>query len=195
MQAARLVEGTVAVETVEIPEPKPGEARLKIIQGGVCNTDVELTRGCVRPDSLFLDVGPPTPSALKDGVLKPRVVAGRYKGGGSAHTIGHEFVARVDKLNNSAASMRPCHSEFLAPLQPSCTAPRAQCALHRCRSCQDKACAYSPIPQTLCPCSRAAVSEGQRVVAEINCVPERCGKPPVSPAVFPAGSPVLRARH
>jgi D-arabinose 1-dehydrogenase-like Zn-dependent alcohol dehydrogenase len=47
MQAARLVEGTVAVETVPIPEPKPGEARLKIIQGGVCNTDVELTRGCV----------------------------------------------------------------------------------------------------------------------------------------------------
>ena len=50
MQAARLVEGTVAVETVPIPEPKPGEARLKIIQGGVCNTDVELTRGCVRQD-------------------------------------------------------------------------------------------------------------------------------------------------
>ena len=45
MQAARLAEGSVVVQTVPIPEPKDGEARLKIIQGGVCNTDVELTRG------------------------------------------------------------------------------------------------------------------------------------------------------
>ena len=48
MLAARLKEGgAVEVETVPIPEPKVGEARLKIIQGGICNTDVELTRGFV----------------------------------------------------------------------------------------------------------------------------------------------------
>ena len=45
MQAARLQEGTVVVQTVAIPEPKVGEARIKIIQAGICNTDVELTRG------------------------------------------------------------------------------------------------------------------------------------------------------
>jgi threonine dehydrogenase-like Zn-dependent dehydrogenase len=40
----------VVVETVPIPEPNVGEARIKIIQGGICATDVELTRGyeCVR---------------------------------------------------------------------------------------------------------------------------------------------------
>lgn len=51
MLAARLKEGgVVVVETVPIPEPKVGEARIQIIQGGICATDVELTRGyeCVR---------------------------------------------------------------------------------------------------------------------------------------------------
>jgi hypothetical protein len=86
----------VVVETVPIPEPKVGEARIKIIQGGICATDVELTRG--------------------------------YKGGALSHTLGHEFVARIDKLNIDAASQKPCH-----------------------------------------------VAEGQRVVAEINCVADSCG--------------------
>jgi D-arabinose 1-dehydrogenase-like Zn-dependent alcohol dehydrogenase len=45
MQAVRLEDGAVVVVRVPIPEPKPGEARLRILQGGVCNTDVELTRG------------------------------------------------------------------------------------------------------------------------------------------------------
>ena len=46
MLAARLKEGgVVVVETVPIPEPKVGEARIQIIQGGICATDVELTRG------------------------------------------------------------------------------------------------------------------------------------------------------
>jgi len=96
MLAARLTEGTVGVQMVPIPEPNVGEARIRIIQGGVCNTDVELTRG--------------------------------YKGGGFGGTIGHEFVARVDKLNVDTASKKACH-----------------------------------------------VAEGQRVVAEINCVPDSCG--------------------
>ena len=94
MQAARLYGGDVAVTTVPIPEPKAGEARLKILQGGICNTDVELTRG--------------------------------YKGGGFGGTIGHEFVARVDKIHCDSAAT--CH-----------------------------------------------VAEGQRVVSEINCVPDGCG--------------------
>ena len=53
---------------------------------------------------------------------------GRYKGGALSHTLGHEFVARIDKLNIDAASQKPCH-----------------------------------------------VAEGQRVVAEINCVADSCG--------------------
>ena len=93
MQAAQLVRGEVVVTTVPIPEPQVGEARLRIIQGGICNTDVELTRG--------------------------------YKGGGFCGTIGHEFVALVDKINAGTAA---CH-----------------------------------------------VLEGQRVVAEINCVSDGCG--------------------
>ena len=27
------------------PEPKPGEALIKVLRAGVCNTDLELTRG------------------------------------------------------------------------------------------------------------------------------------------------------
>ena len=97
MLAARLYEGRVVVQTVPIPEPRVGEARLRILQGGICSTDIEMTRG--------------------------------YKGGGGGHTLGHEFVARVDKLNVDLTSQRRfCH-----------------------------------------------VSEGQRVVAEINCVSDSCG--------------------
>ena len=71
MLAARLKEGgVVVVETVPIPEPKVGEARIQIIQGGICATDVELTRGyeCVRSLVLFAAL----PSALSARALAHR---------------------------------------------------------------------------------------------------------------------------
>lgn len=46
MKAARLgKDGTVTVQDVPIPEPEVGQARLRVLQAGVCNTDVELSRG------------------------------------------------------------------------------------------------------------------------------------------------------
>ncbi|MEM1416522.1 MAG: alcohol dehydrogenase catalytic domain-containing protein [Myxococcota bacterium] len=45
MRALRFVEGEVRVEDLPIPEPEPGEVRLRLRRGGVCNTDLELVRG------------------------------------------------------------------------------------------------------------------------------------------------------
>jgi hypothetical protein len=88
--------------------------------------------------------------------------------------------------------MRPCHSEpppFFLHRPPRPNTPRCP---HRCRTRLGKPCAYRFVPQTLCPCSRAAVSEGQRVVAEINCVPESCGRPSRVPSRLPASPVVFR---
>jgi len=92
MRAARLgQDGAIKVEEMEIPTPGPGEALVRIVQAGICNTDIEIaSRG--------------------------------YKG--FAGTIGHEFVGVIDTIAANS------HTDFCV---------------------------------------------GQRVVAEINCVPEGCG--------------------
>jgi hypothetical protein len=43
MRAARLgTDGAVRVEDVPIPMPGPGEALVRILQAGICNTDIEI---------------------------------------------------------------------------------------------------------------------------------------------------------
>ena len=32
-------------EDVPLPEPPPGEVRVRVLRAGICNTDVELVRG------------------------------------------------------------------------------------------------------------------------------------------------------
>ena len=35
-----------ALADVPVPEPGPGEALVKVLRAGVCNTDLELLQGC-----------------------------------------------------------------------------------------------------------------------------------------------------
>ena len=37
-------DGVVAVETVPIPVPQPGEALIRVLRAGICNTDIELIK-------------------------------------------------------------------------------------------------------------------------------------------------------
>lgn len=45
MRALVLSKGTVRVQEVPDPQPGPGEALVKVLTAGVCNTDLELARG------------------------------------------------------------------------------------------------------------------------------------------------------
>jgi alcohol dehydrogenase len=45
MRAVHLENGTVTLRTVPVPERPPGFALLRLIAGGICNTDLELQRG------------------------------------------------------------------------------------------------------------------------------------------------------
>lgn len=46
MQAVWLEDGKFGVRhAVPVPEPPPGEALVRVLQAGICNTDLELTRG------------------------------------------------------------------------------------------------------------------------------------------------------
>ena len=93
----------------------------------------------------------------------------RYKGGTSSLTLGHEFVARVDKLNIDTASKKQCHGASAhrkaVPQCPKRALPHARTiARSRVRHSRMHLRAHA-----------RTVTEGQRVVAEINCVADSCG--------------------
>ena len=48
MIGVALKEGHLSMTEAEIPQPQPGEALLRVLQVGVCNTDIELARGFVQ---------------------------------------------------------------------------------------------------------------------------------------------------
>ena len=48
MIGVALKEGHLSMTEAEIPQPLPGEALLRVLQVGVCNTDIELARGFVQ---------------------------------------------------------------------------------------------------------------------------------------------------
>lgn len=45
MRALVLANGSVRVKEVPDPQPGPGEALVKVLTAGICNTDLELARG------------------------------------------------------------------------------------------------------------------------------------------------------
>jgi D-arabinose 1-dehydrogenase-like Zn-dependent alcohol dehydrogenase len=45
MIAIQLSDGQLSMVDVQIPEPQEGEALLRVLQVGICNTDIELARG------------------------------------------------------------------------------------------------------------------------------------------------------
>jgi propanol-preferring alcohol dehydrogenase len=45
MQAARITDGKLSIEDVEVPEPGHEEARVRITSAGVCHSDLHLVRG------------------------------------------------------------------------------------------------------------------------------------------------------
>ena len=45
MIAMMLSDGKLSMVDVQIPEPHAGEALLRVLQVGICNTDIELARG------------------------------------------------------------------------------------------------------------------------------------------------------
>lgn len=45
MQALLWKDGRLSVEAVPVPRPDPGEALIRVLAAGICNTDVEITRG------------------------------------------------------------------------------------------------------------------------------------------------------
>ncbi len=45
MLAVRFDGSTLKVEEVPVPEPPPGEARVRVLLAGICNTDLEIVRG------------------------------------------------------------------------------------------------------------------------------------------------------
>jgi len=125
MKAARLnADCTITVRDVPIPEPAPGQARLRVLQAGICNTDVELTRG--------------------------------FKG--FEGTMGHEFVAVIDKIcpPTSGAAPTCVQSSFFLWWNVQ----------------------FSPLVDSSLLCLTLfsiAVQEGDRVVSEINFVPDGTG--------------------
>ena len=48
MLAVHLEDGAVTVRDVPVPERLPGFALLRLLSGGICNTDLELQRGYYR---------------------------------------------------------------------------------------------------------------------------------------------------
>ena len=46
-----LKDGNLSMVEAEIPQALAGEALLRVLQVGVCNTDIELARGYVQSDS------------------------------------------------------------------------------------------------------------------------------------------------
>lgn len=45
MQAARVVDGDLVITQVEVPEPGPDQARVRITSAGVCHSDLHLVKG------------------------------------------------------------------------------------------------------------------------------------------------------
>ena len=45
MRALWLENRTLSLREIDVPEPPPGEVLVRVLAAGICNTDIELTRG------------------------------------------------------------------------------------------------------------------------------------------------------
>ncbi|MFZ8982263.1 MAG: alcohol dehydrogenase catalytic domain-containing protein, partial [Candidatus Nanopelagicales bacterium] len=51
---ARTKDAPVTLETVVVPDPGPGEARVKVLACGVCHTDLHYRQGAINDEFPFL---------------------------------------------------------------------------------------------------------------------------------------------
>jgi len=45
MKAACFKDGSISIQEIDTPAPRPGEALIRVLYSGICNTDIELYRG------------------------------------------------------------------------------------------------------------------------------------------------------